>query len=82
MQKTEALASAVKREISIGEFLMEKYKATEIGFEKKYKLTTKEFVKKFEDGKMGDGEELFEWLAAAKAVSHWEGKLKTLKECQ
>ncbi len=82
MEKTEALMSAVKREIGIGNFLLEKYKTEEKEFEKKYKMQTKNFLQKFESGKIGDDEDFFEWLAISKAVSHWEIKLKMLKEYQ
>jgi len=82
MEKSEALVSVVKREIGIGNFLLEKYKAEERDFEKKHKMHTKDFLLKFNNGKLGDDEDFFEWLAISKAVTHWENKLKMLKEYQ
>ncbi len=78
MQK-QAISTAIIREASIGEFLLGQY-TQKIGFfEKKYKLSTSDFIKKFESGKAGDSEDFFEWFAVAKAQKHWTAKLKELK---
>lgn len=78
MQK-QAVLTAVQREVDIGNFLVERYKEKLDYFEKKYKLSTGDFIGKFESGKLGDTEELFEWFAVAQAEKHWQGKLMELK---
>ena len=75
-----AVASAVKREQAIGNFLINMYKEKLSYFEKKYEIGTQVFLKKFEGGELGDSEDFFEWFALAKAESHWVTKIKELKE--
>jgi len=75
-----ALASAVKREEAIGSFLVSRYKEKLMVFEKKYKIGTDAFLKKFEGGELGDSEDFFEWFAVAQAEKHWSSKMKELKE--
>jgi len=73
------VVSAVQREVSIGNFLVNRYKEKLGFFEKKYNIQTKDFLKKFESGELGDAEDYFEWFSAAEAEKHWENKLKELK---
>lgn len=75
----KAVSSAVKREVNIGNFLLDRYKDRLSYFEHRYNIGTKDFLKKFESGKMGDEEDYFEWFAVAQAQSHWQSKIKELK---
>ena len=53
---------------------------SELGaFEKKYKMKSKIFVKKFESGILGDEASWFEWLFIYRAMQKTEEKLKLLK---
>jgi hypothetical protein len=48
-------------------------------FEKKYRMKSKIFVKKFESGILGDEASWFEWLFIYRAMQKTEEKLKLLK---
>ena len=48
-------------------------------FEEKYKMSTKEFKKKFQEGKLGDEPEWFDWLFEYKALNHLKEKLRAME---
>jgi hypothetical protein len=48
-------------------------------FEKKYKMKSSEFLKKFKLGKLGDNEEWFEWLFVYQAYSKILEQKKIIK---
>lgn len=48
-------------------------------FEKKYRMKSKIFVRKFESGILGDDASWFEWLFIYKAMQKTEEKLNLLK---
>ena len=58
---------------------MNEYKQELKQFEKKNKMKTKEFVKKFEKGELGDEEKWFDWLFAYKAYKHVKKRLEAFK---
>lgn len=79
MQANQAVKEAVRRELEIGKFALMRYSAKLSEFEKKYGMDTEKFVKKFEEGKVGDEQDYFEWFALFKAKKQWEEKLKQLE---
>lgn len=42
-------------------------------------MKTEKFIKQFEEGKIGDEQDYFEWFALFEAKKHWEKKLKQLQ---
>jgi hypothetical protein len=48
--------------------------------EKKYKMSRKDFIQKFESGELGDDAEWFEFLFAYRAFEHVKKKLKLIEE--
>lgn len=57
-------------------FGLNEYKRELKYLEKKNKLSTKEFLKRFNSGELGDDEEWFDWLFAHKAYQHLKGKIQ------
>ena len=49
-------------------------------FEEKYKLSSSGFYKFFEEGKMGDEQDFFEWKALIEGINEWQQTRKELKE--
>jgi hypothetical protein len=47
--------------------------------EKKHKMTTKKFIKRFNSGELGDESEWFDWLFAYKAYQHIIDRLSTIE---
>lgn len=79
MRSNQAIKEAVSRELEISKFALMRYSAKLSRFEKKYGMNTENFVKKFEEGKIGDEQDYFEWFALFKAKKHWEDKVKQLQ---
>ena len=48
-------------------------------FEKEHKISTEKFVKKFNNGELGDDKKWFEWIFAYKAHNHAKEKLSIVK---
>ena len=71
--------SGIKIEENIIRFSLNTYRRELHSFEKKYKMKTKDFVKKFESGKLDDKPEWFDWLFAYKAYLHVKKRLEAFK---
>ncbi len=71
MNITDELKTSLKREYTLCSNAIVFYKKTLKEFEKKYRLTTQTFLKKFEAGQMGDESDYFDWYAFAKLLAHW-----------
>jgi len=54
------------------------YKGICENLEKKHKLTSVDFLKKFEAGDLGDDSEYFDWFAAKQGLDIWLNKLNIL----
>ncbi|MEK6909572.1 MAG: hypothetical protein AABW61_00675 [Candidatus Aenigmatarchaeota archaeon] len=78
MQTNQAVKEAVQKEMELGKFVLHRYSTKLSRFEKKYNMATEKFIKKFEEGKLGDEQDYFEWFALFKTKKHWEDKLKQL----
>ncbi|MDY6774161.1 MAG: hypothetical protein SVS85_03075, partial [Candidatus Nanohaloarchaea archaeon] len=57
----DVVASAVEKELDEGELVVERLRRRLDRFEEKYDMETEEFIKKFEEGDIGDKEDFFEW---------------------
>ena len=49
-------------------------------YEKQYKMTSEEFITKFDKGKLGDEEVFFEWYADIKTLREVQKKLQLLEK--
>ena len=48
-------------------------------FEKNYKMSSEQFYKKFEAGKLGDGEDFFEWSSLYENILLYKQRIKELE---
>ncbi len=71
MQATKEIKTSLKREYSMCSNAIAFYKKALKGFEQKYNLTTKTFLKKFEAGQLGDEADYFDWHAFAILLAKW-----------
>ncbi len=76
---SEAVKEAVKKEKELGDYVMKRYESKLSKLEKEYGMDTEKFLQKFEEGKLGDDEDFFEWFALAEAKKHWQEKLEDLE---
>ena len=68
------LKSAISRELVITNAQESKYMKEIEKYERKYKMDSKEFLKKFDAGELGDNEDFFHWAVAIDALKHWADK--------
>jgi len=71
MQQTNEIKVSLKREYDLYSNAMAFYKKALQEFEKKYQLSTKTFLERFEAGQMGDEADYFDWYAFAKLLARW-----------
>lgn len=79
MSQPPAVEDAIRREEALGRHLLQRYRSKLERFEEEHGMSTETFQQRFQAGELGDDEEFFEWLAACKAVEHWEEKLADLR---
>ena len=74
-----SLASTIEREEKICDLAKQELKNRCSIFENKYHLSSDEFYKLFQEGKMGDEEDLFEWKALIEGMKEWAYTKENLK---
>ncbi|MBA3018137.1 MAG: hypothetical protein KJ550_03440 [Proteobacteria bacterium] len=71
MQQTNEIKVSLRREYELYSNAVAFYKKALQEFEEKYHLSTQTFLKRFEDGQMGDEADYFDWYAFAKLLARW-----------
>jgi hypothetical protein len=79
MQLTAELKSSLKREYDLCSHAVTFYRKTIRDFEKKHKLSTRSFLRKFEAGTLGDEADYFDWYAFTKLLHKWQDTLSALR---
>ena len=59
---------------------LEEYKKDLETFERKYRMSSEIFIRKFESGDLGDDAKWFDFLFAYRAYEHVRKKLKLIEE--
>lgn len=72
------IKSALTRDAHIASYKKEKYMRVCKRFEKKYNITSDEFMDKLESGKLDDRDDYFDWYAAKKGLDIWDRRLRIL----
>ncbi len=67
---------SLERELKLLESKVNLIKREIKDFEAKYKLSSNEFIKQFEQGKLGDSQEYFEWWGLLKGLKKLEEKIE------
>jgi len=73
------IQDAMSRELEYAEYKEHMYTDRLKEFEKKYKMKSNDFYKKFKEGKLGDEQNFFEWYAIKEAYDYWKQTSKVLK---
>lgn len=76
---TTEIKESLEREYKICSRTISFYKKKTKALENKYKMTTTSFLKKFENGKVGDNQDFFDWYAFCKLLSNWTNTKNALK---
>ncbi len=74
-----SLVSTIEREEKICDLAQQELKNRCRIFENRYNLSSDEFYKLFQEGKMGDEEDFFEWKALIEGIKEWAQTKKNLK---
>lgn len=79
MTITAEVRESLEREFNICSRTISYYKKQVKELEKKYRMTTSSFLKKFEKGDIGDKQDFFDWYAFHKLISSWTTTKKSLQ---
>ncbi|MDY6950431.1 MAG: hypothetical protein SWE60_02885 [Thermodesulfobacteriota bacterium] len=71
MEQTNEIKTSLQREYNLYANAMAFYKKALQDFEKKHQVSTKDFLKKFEAGELGDEADYFDWYAFATLLAKW-----------
>ncbi len=74
-----SIVSTIEREEKICDLAQQELKNRCRIFENKYNLSSDEFYKLFQEGKMGDEEDFFEWKALIEGIKEWAHTKENLK---
>jgi len=73
------IKESVNREIILIESKIRIIKTEIKQFEDKYQMISSEFLKKFENGELGDSQDFFEWWGLLKGLATLEDRLNKAK---
>jgi DNA topoisomerase IA len=76
----ETLKKLIEQEIDMLEKEKEEYKREMVKFEEIYSLKSEEFIKKFNNGEMGDDLDFFEWYSYVDSYNRVEKRQRFLME--
>lgn len=72
MHLTSEIKTSLEREYTLCSNAIAFYKKAVNAFEKKYHITTRTFLKRFELGQIGDDADYFDWYAFANLLDQWQ----------
>lgn len=72
------LSSALRSEAEQAHLRREHYAALCRTFEQEHKLSSDEFLERFEEGSLGDALFAFDWFAAKRALDLWDRRYRIL----
>ena len=75
-----ALRAALSREATLANARRNAYKRTCQEFETRFGVLSDQFLREFEDGKLGDDLEYFDWYAAKRGFDLWDRRTRILTE--
>jgi hypothetical protein len=76
------LITLIQRENKICDLAIQELTSRCKFFEEKYKLSSDDFYGLFQEGKMGDEQDLFEWKVLIDGVREWQQTKEGLKELE
>jgi len=79
MQLTHEAKTSLEREYALCSSAIAFYKKSLKEFERKYRLTTTAFLKRFETGEIGDDADFFDWYAFARLLAQWQKTQSALR---
>ncbi len=72
------MVDILEKELSYAAFAVESLKSETKVFEKAYKMSSNDFMVKFEKGKLGDEKEWFTWYGLVLSIKDWDDTKKEI----
>jgi hypothetical protein len=79
MQLTQEAKTSLVREYALCSNAVAFYRKEIKEFERKYRLTTANFLKRFDAGDIGDDADYFDWYAYARLLAQWQKTRSALR---
>ena len=79
MQLTHETKTSLAREYALCSSAIAFYRKSIKELERKYRLTTTVFLKRYDAGEIGDDAEFFDWYAFAKLLAQWQKTRSALR---
>ena len=73
------IVEALERELKLYRAKLRNYQVKLSEYERKYKMSSSEFLKLFEEGKLGDEEDYFLWWSYLKAIEKVKEKIREIE---
>jgi hypothetical protein len=70
---------SLRRELTLSEAKVNLIREEIEGFEKRYEMSSEEFVDKFERGELGDDQDYFEWWGLLRGIKKIEERIGKIK---
>ena len=80
MHITQETKTSLKREYTLYANAISFYKKAIRELERKHRLSTRVFLKRFESGQLGDDAEYFDWYAFTKLLAEWQRAQLAIRE--
>lgn len=78
-EEVSIVKEALRRELTLSEAKVNLISEEIEGFEKRYEMSSEEFVDKFERGELGDDQEYFEWWGLVRGLKKIEEQISKIK---
>lgn len=79
MQLTQETKNSLVREYALCSSAIVFYKKEIKEFERKYRITTSAFLKRFEAGEIADDADYFDWYAFSRLLAQWQKTQSALR---
>lgn len=78
-EEVSIVKEALRRELTLSEAKVNLISEEIEGFEKRYEMSSEEFVDMFERGELGDDQEYFEWWGLVRGLKKIEEQISKIK---
>ena len=75
---TDVLGTAVRHELNMARVRRDEFAAECQVFETKYQMSSDEFLKRFDNGELGDDADFFAWYFAKESFDKWSRRYEIL----
>ena len=72
------LDSALRHEADLADARRAYFERACQAFERRYRMSSEEFMRQFESGTLGDDADYFDWYAAKRGLDLWERRFRIL----